>query len=130
MNSKFKIYALTCPIDGKIRYIGKSANYKQRFKDHCKDFGVSTAKKQWISLLTQKGLFPILSILASAETEPEARILENENCIKHIATVYNIFMPGKNTPTVNDYRKQNNIISDLGIINDSKNATKYDKIKE
>lgn len=129
MAKKFKIYALKCPIDGKIRYIGKSANYKQRFKDHVKDTGDSTSKKVWISQLKQKGLVPILSILAEADTEPEARVLENEMCIKYISTVYNIFMPGKNTPTVNDYRISNNIEPDLGLVIKTKNSTKYDKLK-
>lgn len=127
MTFKFKIYALICPIDNKIRYIGKSANYKQRFKDHCKDIGDTTAKKIWITNLKNKGLIPILVILDSAKTEIEARVIENKNCVKNISTIYNIFMPEKNTPTINDYRKINKIELD-GIIVNNKNSTKYDKI--
>jgi len=129
MAKKFKIYALICPVDKKIRYIGKSANYKQRFKDHIKDIGDSTSKKVWISQLKSKGLIPILTILDESDFEVEARILENEKVVENIATVYNIFMPGKNTPTVNDYRNQNNIKIDLGINIKTKNSTKFDKIK-
>lgn len=128
MAKKFKIYALKCPIDGKIRYVGKSANFKQRFKDHLKDVGSSTSKKVWIDTLLKKGLKPILIILDESDSEDTARILENENCIKHIKTVYNIFMPGKNTPTVNDYRVINNIQTDLGVNVKSSNSTKFDKL--
>jgi predicted GIY-YIG superfamily endonuclease len=122
---RFKIYYLICPLDGKIRYIGKSTNPKQRLKDHVKDFGDTTGKKKWITKLFKKGFSPVLKIVQETDTESKARFLENEHVKKNASTLYNIFLPGKNTPTVNDYRKINNIKTDLEF----QTISKYDKIK-
>lgn len=121
----YKIYYLICPLDGKVRYVGKSTNPKKRLKDHIADTGTSTGKKKWISKLKKHNLFPILKIIQETETEEKARFLENEHVKRQAATLYNIFMPGKNTPTLNDFRKIQNIKTDLEYFTNSK----YDKIK-
>ena len=127
---RFVVYNLICPITNKVRYVGKSANYLQRYKEHCQDVGTETIKKIWITFLKSKRMLPILQIVSKHKTEQEGRIAENENCIKNIATVFNIFMPGKNTPTVADYRKMNNIVFDDGGIQqpENKQVDKYNKL--
>lgn len=128
--NRFVVYNLVCPITKKVRYVGKSANVKQRYKEHIADTGTETQKKIWITWLKSKNLLPLLVIVSSHATEDEGRYAENENCIKNIATVFNIFMPGKNTPTVYDYRKMNNIVFDNGGIQQPENAKidKYSKL--
>jgi predicted GIY-YIG superfamily endonuclease len=108
-NPRWVIYALRCPLQGKIRYIGKSSNVKARYKQHLKDAGSKSYKKLWIQKLNERGLFPVLEIMDTATTEPEAREKENRHVANHLSTVYNIFMPGKNTPTCHDFRSDNNI---------------------
>jgi predicted GIY-YIG superfamily endonuclease len=128
-SDKWKIYALVCPIENKIRYIGKSSNFKTRYRQHCQDFGNETYKKMWIQKLKNMSLIPILTILDTSNNEIEARIKENNEVIKNIETVYNIFMPGKNTPTVSDYRLTNNIKFDCEFDLKKSKTDKYNKIK-
>ena len=127
---RFVVYNLICPITKTVRYTGKSANVMTRYKQHCKDLGTETLKKLWITFLSDKYLLPSLEIVSRHDTEESARIAENENCIRHIETVFNIFMPDKNTPTVNDYRKMNNIKFDDGGFKRPENlkVDKYDKL--
>ena len=127
MTGKFKIYGLVCPITNKIRYVGKSASFKTRYKQHCEDVGEETYKKKWIKKLRERNILPLLIILDSATTEIDARLLENENCVKHIKTIYNIFMPNKNAPTVSDFRKQNNIEFDFEFDKMEMDSDKYNK---
>ena len=122
--AQYEIYYLICPIDKKVRYVGKSTKAKQRFKDHIKDFGETTGKKQWILKLKNKGLVPILKIIQETDNEEKARELEHLHVIRNISTIYNIFQPAKKTCTVNDFRKQNNTKIDLEFIT----VSKYDKL--
>ena len=122
------IYVLKCPLSNKIRYVGKSNNYKTRYKQHCKDFGTETYKKLWIKKLKNKGFVPILEILETSTNDIEARIKENDNTITHLNTVYNIFMPGKKQPTCSDYRKANKINFDCEFELKSFDTDKYNKL--
>lgn len=46
------IYILICPIDGKVKYVGKSNNPVKRLADHCLDFrGMDLHKAMWIRQL-------------------------------------------------------------------------------
>lgn len=59
-----KIYALICPLDGNVKYVGKSNNPEKRLKDHCLDFRcMDLHKANWIRLLRSKKEKPILIIL-------------------------------------------------------------------
>ena len=57
------IYGLFCPIENKIRYIGKSNNPKRRLKDHMYDFRTEYKKGRWIRSLKHQNLKPELVIL-------------------------------------------------------------------
>lgn len=125
---KIVIYGLKCPVDGKMRYVGKSTNFQSRYKDHIKDIGDTTNKKLWIKKLSERKLLPIPVVLDFAYNQIEARKKENEQVLKYIKTVYNIFMPEKKAPTVSDWRKINKIIPDLEFDVNTINQTKYDKL--
>lgn len=128
VEKKWVIYALTCPMSNKIRYIGKSNNFKVRYKQHLKDIGTETYKKLWIAKLKSQSLIPIPSILEVAETEIEARNLENKHVEANLATIYNIFMPGKKMPTCADYRKIKKIIFDCEFELMKMDTDKYNKL--
>lgn len=58
------IYVLICPLDGKIKYVGKSNNPEKRLKDHCLDFRcMDIHKAMWIRQLKGKGIKPELVIV-------------------------------------------------------------------
>lgn len=57
------IYALSCPITGQVRYIGKSVSPIRRFRAHLKA-PENCRRTNWIRSLSAKGLEPILEILA------------------------------------------------------------------
>ena len=120
----YSIYYLICPVDGKVRYVGKSRNPKQRYKDHVADVGDTTGKKKWVTKLKSLGLTPVLKIVQQTNNLLIARELEQRHLIKNIGTVYNIFQPAKKTCTVNDYRVKNKIKPDLEFIT----ISKYDKL--
>lgn len=58
------IYILICPIDGLVKYVGKSNNPNKRVKDHVLDFrNMDYNKSLWITSLKQKKLRPELVIV-------------------------------------------------------------------
>ena len=101
------IYVLICPIDNKIRYVGKSKNPKTRYKQHLKDSEKrqNTEKQRWIKQLKIKKQLPIMKIIKAVGNEVESRKEEEVQVIKNINTIYNIHMPGKGSKSVAFYRK-------------------------
>jgi hypothetical protein len=68
------IYALKCPADNSIKYIGQSKNIAKRYKAHCE---LSESKKifpvvEWVMELKEKGLKPVLEVL-EVVSEPKER---------------------------------------------------------
>ncbi len=57
------IYALSCPISGEIKYIGKANNPKSRFSKHKQMVDNNQSKNMWIKELLDSGLSPVLNIL-------------------------------------------------------------------
>lgn len=58
------IYGLFCPIDGKLKYVGKSGNPVRRLKDHMLDVrDMPVEKLLWVDEMKRKKLKPILEIL-------------------------------------------------------------------
>lgn len=63
-----QIYALTCPETGAIRYIGKARVASDRLKRHLSDAKRKRTPVQcWIDSLANRGLMPVLNILAECE---------------------------------------------------------------
>lgn len=64
------IYALFCPIDFSMKYIGKSYDPYRRLKDHMADFRDCPIDRMlWIDELKIKKLKPIVEILDCVEIE-------------------------------------------------------------
>lgn len=65
------IYSLNCPLDGSVKYIGKSNNPKNRFKKHKsladKNTGDNILKNIWIKSLLDQNLSPILNIIEEVD---------------------------------------------------------------
>lgn len=58
------IYILIDPITNQVRYVGKTNNIKERYKNHknrCRD--VNTHKRNWINKLRKQGLHPIIEVI-------------------------------------------------------------------
>lgn len=67
MITKTYIYALKCPLDNKIKYIGKANDPKGRYRKHISlgftGKGDNLIKNEWIFSLLENDLKPILEIL-------------------------------------------------------------------
>ena len=62
------IYSLSDPINGQVRYIGKSDNPSKRLNQHIKNYPNKTNyKNNWISSLTSKNLNPVLDVIDEVE---------------------------------------------------------------
>jgi len=57
------IYTLSCPTTGQIKYVGKTINLKQRFRDHMKDYRNMNKNKSWIKSLKIRGLSPVMQVI-------------------------------------------------------------------
>lgn len=62
------IYALECPVDGLIKYIGQSINPKDRLKQHCNN-NENKDKWEWVCRLKDVGLEPSMIILDEVDSE-------------------------------------------------------------
>lgn len=65
------IYALKCPINLEVRYIGKSVDIKTRFRKHIlrAKSGEDSWKNNWIRQLLAKNLKPIIEIIEEVNIE-------------------------------------------------------------
>jgi hypothetical protein len=68
---KTYIYSLVCPLDGKVKYVGKANDPKGRFRKHKSlgdtNTGDNIEKNKWIKSLLDQGLLPILEILEEVD---------------------------------------------------------------
>lgn len=65
-SDKYYIYTLADPIDGEIKYVGKSKDLKNRLSRHMSTYSLKdawTSKNKWLSWLKNQGLTPIIEIL-------------------------------------------------------------------
>ncbi len=63
MNEKTYIYSLSDPINGDVRYIGKSNNIKKRYFGHTRVDQQDTHKYRWIKKLKEQNRAPIIDII-------------------------------------------------------------------
>lgn len=76
------IYALKCPIEGKVRYIGKSNNPNMRQYRHISS-PVNSKMAAWISDLTRQGTRPILIVLARVRKAENGRFVEQQFILRY-----------------------------------------------
>lgn len=62
------IYALSDPVDGCIKYVGKTENIIRRYDQHIRDIG-DTPKARWIKRLSSIGKCPFMEILEVCESK-------------------------------------------------------------
>lgn len=68
--NNYYIYTLTDPIDGEIKYIGKSKNMKNRLWNHMSPHSLKkswTPKNKWLLWLRNQKLKPIMEVLDEGE---------------------------------------------------------------
>lgn len=70
----YHIYALLCPIDGNVKYIGATTNLSSRYHTHCaKHMDCKPTPKQlWIKSLREQGLKPTMWEIDRVDNYPEA----------------------------------------------------------
>ena len=73
------IYTLSDPRDNSIRYVGRTINTDQRYKQHLPPNGPSTLEKRdWLLELRSLGLKPVMTTIDQAKTRQEASTKETE----------------------------------------------------
>jgi predicted GIY-YIG superfamily endonuclease len=88
------VYYLICPIDKKVKYVGKTKKPKTRYNQHIKKLDKQlTPKRRWLEFLFSKNLVPKLVIVE--EIEGDARILEQKHVDLNKETILNIHNPEK-----------------------------------
>jgi hypothetical protein len=82
-NTNYSIYALSCPIDGKVKYVGCSIDLVARYKTHLSTPYSSTRK--WIESLKKQGLKPIMTEVEFIESPKKRQEVESREAywIKH-----------------------------------------------
>lgn len=89
------IYYLICPIENKVRYVGKTKNPKSRYKQHISKLDkLITPKRKWLESLFEKKLLPIMKIVEETTVE-RGREREQYHVELHKDTILNIHNPGK-----------------------------------
>jgi hypothetical protein len=82
----FYIYGLVCPIDGCIKYIGKTENRERRLACHLSETKFNPKKRRWMKSIKKLGLRPSLVTISENDCYIDAS-LEEEMWIK----AYNYF---------------------------------------
>jgi hypothetical protein len=108
-DSKVEIYALSDPITGRLRYVGKANNSKKRLASHIRDSRRrNTPVCCWIRALAAKGQAPVLTVLElvpSAEWQDAERRLIAEYRVK--AKLLNVADGGDDQKCPEATRKDN-----------------------
>ena len=64
------IYILICPLDGLVKYVGKSNNPEKRLKDHLLDFRcMDLNKAMWIRQLRALKLKPRMEVIDEVDAD-------------------------------------------------------------
>ena len=100
-----KIYALSDPVSGIVRYVGKSNDPAKRLGAHMSSSDTRTRKRAWLSRLRSQGLRPTLIILEVCERRSWE---DAERCwIAHYGEqLYNIDHGGRGTGRMADSTKR------------------------
>jgi len=82
-NKPVEIYALICPINGDVRYIGKANDSQKRLKSHIRDSRRrNTPVYCWIRKLTSQNLVPTIKVIAIT-TDEDWKAIEVKLILKH-----------------------------------------------
>jgi predicted GIY-YIG superfamily endonuclease len=96
------IYALICPIENKVKYVGKTKDPKKRYNQHLKKLDAQmTPKRKWLENIFAKGLKPKIQILEKCENNGRER--EQFYVTKYKTTTLNIHNPEKGAKS-NDWK--------------------------
>jgi len=79
--TEYKIYTLTCPLDGQVKYVGKtySANLKTRLDNHYSGCEGTLKKLLWIEKLRTENVRPIIEVVETINTDSKKVIDETES---------------------------------------------------
>ena len=73
--TEYKIYTLTCPLDGNIKYVGATIqDLKIRLAGHCSAREGTHDKEIWIESLKIKKLKPVIEVLETIQSENKTHI--------------------------------------------------------
>ena len=88
-NKRYCVYALLCPVELTVKYIGLTENLTRRESAHYMKGQQPTEKLDWILHLRSLKLRPIPIVLKEFNTKRIARIYESELIITHKAILLN-----------------------------------------
>jgi len=92
MKYTFYFYTLSCPIDGKVKYVGMTLNFETRIIQHLTGNDGTFEKNRWLNMLRDKGLKPIAKIeIEKLCTRPQASKIEKSLAKKYIKEGHDLF---------------------------------------
>lgn len=126
-NKTHYVYALVCPIDNSIKYIGLSVNPAARAKGHNSCNDGSPDKIKWLSNLREKKLKPSYIILGKEKTRFLGRILEKA-CIEEYAKAGHPLFNSKMNPSRPNPRMGRNVeqFKELQSLADKNGCSMYE----
>lgn len=81
---KVYIYGLVCPIENKIKYVGKTCfNIESRLTQHCRNTKKNNPKNEWIRSLKAKGLSPSVIKLKEVQIDELWEIEEQKAIVTY-----------------------------------------------
>lgn len=125
---KIYIYKLIDPITNEIRYIGKTGNLHNRYKNHLSHSKyLHTRIGNWIKSILNKGLLPIVEIIE--ECDISTWVEREQYWIKYYRdkglNLVNFSKGGNEPPQSKKVIQKYSIVKDGYVVTRSKNNTKY-----
>lgn len=130
-----KIYVLIDPRDNSIRYVGKTNNEKERYKNHLNSLrDKNTHKRNWINQLKSIGLKPIMKVIEEIEIdkwkERESFYINHYKLLGFKLTNCSDGGEGLIKANKTSFKKNNNGLKIVALQKDGTYFNRYDSIRE
>lgn len=74
----YYIYALYCPVDSIVKYIGLTTDINTRYYNHVRVKNKTDNKSLWVASLIKSGIYPIMVILNEYDNKRQAICAERK----------------------------------------------------
>lgn len=90
---EYFVYGLLCPLEMRVKYIGCTRNLKKRETGHFSErnrlFGYTKVKNEWVKMLSEMKLRPIMVVFRKFFSKREAFNYESELVFIHRSSLTN-----------------------------------------
>jgi predicted GIY-YIG superfamily endonuclease len=92
MVSMYYFYTLNCPVTNEVKYVGRTVNLKNRFRNHIYESKKNNRnkKEKWIVSLLRKNKLPIMKVIWQGNTTLSIAIKTEETLIKRYSKKFKL----------------------------------------